>query len=76
MTDDLKGTIEMIFDSEVSISKSGDVKISTTNALNSVDLQVLGSAVGLADEEGYNAILKRSGAGMSLHLLKAELEEA
>jgi hypothetical protein len=69
MTNSLKLTIELIFESEVSISKSRDVKISTTNTLNSVDLQVLGSAVGQADEEGYDAVLKRSGAGISLHLI-------
>ena len=76
MTDNLKGMIEMIFESEVSISEGGDVKITTTNTLNGVDLQVLGTAVGQAEQEGYDAVLKRSGAGISLHLLKAELQEA
>lgn len=77
MTDNLKEQLVRITQNEdIKPDNSGNVKVTIAGALSTWEIIALGEQVAAARDQGYDAVLKRSGAGMSLYLLKAELEEA
>lgn len=52
----------------------GDVKVMMRDKLNTTQILNLGLAVAEAKNEGYEAVLKRSGEGMSLYLINTVSE--